>query len=472
MRVHIRSLIVLFIVTTLSTALFSLSLGTLPAFAWEGCTADPAAGDWLAAGDAAYGDGDYAAAFEHYSCAIDADPTDHQAFIKRAQVALLLGRYTNATHDIAVVSLRMSEAGDAWSDITDFLIAEMTADVEGERLLLFRSFAYYMQADPRAHEDFAAMLEADAADVYALLFQSMLSANENGSLENINLNLAKVTELAGETPDVFALIGATIIRLADYGISQEEYDIAMDAFTLALSYDPDHAFTYRWRAQAYVLVENWQAAIDDATRAIELGYGRFLNTAYIERGFAYFQAGRHAEALADYTTALELQPTSNQALHERAWVYDALGDAPAAAADMVAYIHSFTEVIEGAALVPGEITPLEIDGGQVLHLPFEANAGDVLTLHTQGVINSTSSVEELLMILVAPDGTPLVAEDNSENDTITARVEDFAAPQSGTYTLMVALCNCDVTGTVEVLVEVANAPVGTLPAEPSSGSGA
>ncbi|NJK47905.1 tetratricopeptide repeat protein [Candidatus Gracilibacteria bacterium] len=125
--------------------------------------------------------------------------------------------------------------------------------------------------------------------------------------------------------------------------SLERYKEAKEAFTQAISLKPSF-FAYTLRALSNANLRDYQAAISDYSRAIQLQPNDYFS--YSGRGSVYALLGKHQEALADLNKALAMFPKSNQykftAYLGRATTHLAMGDAQAAIAD-------YTAIIDGKA---------------------------------------------------------------------------------------------------------------------------
>lgn len=78
---------------------------------------------------------------------------------------------------------------------------------------------------------------------------------------------------------------------------------------------------YLGRAEAYYETGQYDKAISDFTKAIELGSER-----YTDRGLAYYAMGQYEKAISDYDKTLELHPRYRTTYLHRARVYEKLGN--------------------------------------------------------------------------------------------------------------------------------------------------
>jgi tetratricopeptide (TPR) repeat protein len=93
--------------------------------------------------------------------------------------------------------------------------------------------------------------------------------------------------------------------------SEESGEVAIAACTRVIdsttASKDDLAQAYINRGQEYYLTEDYDRAIADATRAIEIEASK-LQVAYSNRANAWAAKGDRARAIADYTRALRIDP--------------------------------------------------------------------------------------------------------------------------------------------------------------------
>ena len=105
-------------------------------------------------------------------------------------------------------------------------------------------------------------------------------------------------------------------------IMEEEFHAAIDDYTQALKLEPQNEIALAGRGKANTLQGLHKAAASDWASLIALNP---KNDAYYRnRGSSLLAAGQQTEALADFDTSLELNPQGVDAYIGRARVYDAL----------------------------------------------------------------------------------------------------------------------------------------------------
>lgn len=113
--------------------------------------------------------------------------------------------------------------------------------------------------------------------------------------------------------------GARGIEYADLG----NYQRAIKDFDRAIELDPEDAKTYCNRGLAYASLGNHRRAIEDYNKGIEVD-SQYAQT-YLNRGALYGQLGNYQKAIKDFGTAIELDPQFAQAYSNRGLAYQRLG---------------------------------------------------------------------------------------------------------------------------------------------------
>jgi tetratricopeptide (TPR) repeat protein len=172
--------------------------------------------------------------------------------------------------------------------------------------------------------------------------------------------------------------------------------------------------------------------------------------AYRYAGLDTFWAGDYQGALELYTCGIALVP-EDSALNlplgkedplaglflGRAWSNTMLGNKDATHADFYRWIElTEAETVETSLQVAFSGREVEMRFGLVYRLSFDANAGDEFSF----VTDSDDTVDPL-MVLLAPDGTPIASDDDSGgqlNADADARIDSIILPQTGRYRLLIS----------------------------------
>lgn len=86
-------------------------------------------------------------------------------------------------------------------------------------------------------------------------------------------------------------------------------------YSLVIDLTPDYADAFINRGLIYLKFEEFDKAISDFDRAIEIDINK--PNAYYNRGLAYSDLKLHDKAIADYTKTIELDPEDSQAYYNR-----------------------------------------------------------------------------------------------------------------------------------------------------------
>jgi tetratricopeptide (TPR) repeat protein len=110
--------------------------------------------------------------------------------------------------------------------------------------------------------------------------------------------------------------GAAYVVLGNYNQAIEDYDRAIEI-------RPGYVDAYNNRGSAYKGLGNYRRAIEDYNRAIEIRPGYV--DAYNNRGNAYIALGNYKQAIEDYGRAIEIKPDAD-AYYNRGHAYADLGN--------------------------------------------------------------------------------------------------------------------------------------------------
>jgi tetratricopeptide (TPR) repeat protein len=130
------------------------------------------------------------------------------------------------------------------------------------------------------------------------------------------------------------------------------YDITINCCSKAIELDPQFAEAYDWRGLMYYKLGNYDAAIRDYNKVIELGPQLEhrdeikwaviewipLADAYYFRGCSYFELGNYDAAIRDMNKVKELDPQFAEAYSTAGMAYYRLGNKKAAADGYNSYL--------------------------------------------------------------------------------------------------------------------------------------
>ena len=126
--------------------------------------------------------------------------------------------------------------------------------------------------------------------------------------------------------------------------------------------------------------------------------------------------------------------------------YQAFGDQLAAAAHIKTHIDLVTtELRQAAPMAAGTSQALDLVPGRTYEISVSANAGETISITT-----SSRDFYDTIMVLLAPDGTPVVGSDDAN---FYFAAFEYVAPIAGTYRLQVTSFESVNTGELVVTRE-------------------
>lgn len=215
-----------------------------------------------------------------------------------------------------------------------------------------------------------------------------------------------------------AVVAASISSMAAQ--SQQSIDNPMtqamlDVYAKELEANPKDADIYFRRANEYYKFNQYLRALADVDKTLEYapaGNRNLKFQAYMLRADIYQMLDKHREALADFSEALKLDPTSFMALYQKANEEYALGDYSAAKADYTrlrATNPRSVEALTGLARVAVKENDLGraseyMDGAvEMMSADSDIYIRRASVRRMQG--NNTGAVEDLLMAISIDNNT-------------------------------------------------------------------
>lgn len=142
--------------------------------------------------------------------------------------------------------------------------------------------------------------------------------------------------IAGLFSSAFASDNATVKDWYEKGkiaLQGQKHDEAISAFTKAIDTNPAIAECYFYRGIAHGNKGEWDIAINDYTKAIELDK-KVAVFAYNNRGLAYEKKGQLDLAIEDYSQIVQLHPKFGMAYDNRGHAYERKGQKDLALKDL------------------------------------------------------------------------------------------------------------------------------------------
>jgi tetratricopeptide (TPR) repeat protein len=441
------------------TAAVILTASAAPLFA-QNC--DSATHHYRAGSDY-YAAGDYANAYASFSCFLELYPAE----VYPEQTAEVLNMRGNA----------LREQGDWAAAIEQYTLA---LEVQTDYAIAYnnRGWAQFNLGDYEAAlSDYNAAISADPMLAYAynnrgLLYQfqqnlalaasdfeEAISLGADPALwAGYNLNNVRLVEAQqGNTllpEDVTTSTGdtqlETLLEVGRAAHDSGDWRGTVDAMTSVLALDPRNAQAVYLRGRSYTALDNSEAAFADFDQLVSLveagaGYPS-LEYAYWERAIAYAEIGDFAAARADVDRATMIDPGHVNNFIARGTIAALRGDTEAAGQEFLGVmLCGERERIDQPTLPVGEVATLDMREGRVYIIPVRLEAGSFIT------ISAISGEADPVIALLDPNGAPINGDDDS-GFMLTSLIEDFEIDADGTYTLMVSHAGGGSSGNIAVSV--------------------
>lgn len=215
-----------------------------------------------------------------------------------------------------------------------------------------------------------------------------------------------------------AVVAASISSMAAQGqqsIDNPVTQAMLDVYAKELEANPKDADIYFRRANEYYKFNQYLRALADVDKTLEyapVGNRDLKFQAYMLRADIYQMLDKHREALADFSEALKLDPTSFMALYQKANEEYALGDYSAAKSDYTRLRSTnprSVEALTGLARVAVKENDLGraseyMDGAvEMMSADSDIYIRRASVRRMQG--NNTGAVEDLLMAISIDNNT-------------------------------------------------------------------
>ncbi len=284
--------------------------------------------------------GDFPAAIEAYTQAIDVNPRFAPAFLGRALAHLALEQLDGVEQDLTTAIERDDQYGDAYLERAAFWLTqgEFEAALEdldrAEELLpestwlpLYRAEIALAQNEPESALELARL--ANEKDLtllpgYLVLGKALLA---NGSYNKANQALETYTVYMPDDAEGWLALGQAYSGSGSFNEAQ----IALDH---AIEIDETLAQAFVARGLVFIELDEGQKAVNDLLQANRIDRRSFIINLNLGRALA--AAGRLNEARSQFNTSLDLADDDlqlGQVYYWRAQLLEALGNRPAALLD-------------------------------------------------------------------------------------------------------------------------------------------
>ncbi|MCL2720984.1 MAG: hypothetical protein FWD47_06550 [Treponema sp.] len=140
-------------------------------------------------------------------------------------------------------------------------------------------------------------------ELFDIAFKMAEQMNPKGAVENYS----KILELSYPrnnywNPPVFNNIGSNLIDI-------EDYNQALEILNEGISYFPNYYFTYYTRSRIHRFLENWEEAINDCNKCLDLSHDYIF--ALNNRAYCFNRLNAFERTISDYTNAIKISYPEN-----------------------------------------------------------------------------------------------------------------------------------------------------------------
>ena len=278
-------------------------------------------------------------AFLDYNKAIELDANNAMAYFNRGVFYDEIGEYEKAIADYTKTIELDPDYVEAYNNrgvtyeslmecekaIADYTKA-IELDPESAGVYNNRGVASESQGEyEKAIVDYTKVIELDPEKFFGY-YNRGLAYDALGEYESAIADYTKVLELAPDNAIAYNKREGAIKSQ-----NEKEKALAIEKYNNINDFAPVDVNDYYYRGNFYEALGEYENAIADYTKAIELDLENA--SAYSNRGNAYKNLGKYQEAITDFTKLIELNPKNSWAYHNRGYSYDALGEHEKAEAD-------------------------------------------------------------------------------------------------------------------------------------------
>lgn len=217
----------------------------------------------------------------------------------------------------------------------------------------------------------------------------------------------------------------------------------------------------RFKSDAYraLMSGDYQVALENFRRALNINRNDAEAMNWL--GVAYRYLGEYESAIIHIGMAMRLDESYTLPYLSRGITFEAMGNHEASAADYYRYaMLNRSRTLFHAELEGDSTFELPMREGWVYSIPFDAKRNQVLDIDVSTV---APGFVDPLIILIGPEGQALTGDDDISRSEYDATIDEYKAPASGQYTLVVSHAEGGANGTINVDVSLANPAPMSIP---------
>jgi tetratricopeptide (TPR) repeat protein len=214
-----------------------------------------------------------------------------------------------------VNALPLNESVDIYTELID------ANDKEG-RLYTLRAGAWWAAGKrEEAIADFDKAIELGYEVAHAFMSRGLFYASQ-GNHEKAIEDYSKAIEKDPKD-------NSPLINRAASNVLIGKHDLAIEDYSKVLESQPTNAILFQQRAVAFKAMGKLDEAIADFGKAIEVAGEKKMESisAYMSRGYLYFQLNKHTEAVEDFGAVVQINPQAAVAFNNRGYNLFQLGKA-------------------------------------------------------------------------------------------------------------------------------------------------
>lgn len=217
----------------------------------------------------------------------------------------------------------------------------------------------------------------------------------------------------------------------------------------------------RFKSDAYraLMSGDYSAALENFRRALSINHQDAEAMNWL--GVTYRYMGEYETSITHISMAMRLDESYSLPYLSRGITFENMGDSAASAADYFQYaMRNRSRTLFHAELEGDSNFQLPMRDGWVYSIPFDGKRGQELDI---SVATGEPGFVDPLIILIGPDGKPLIGDDDISFSEYDSTISDFHLPKSGQYTLVVSHAEGGSNGMINVDVEVAQPAAMSIP---------
>ena len=310
----------------------------------------------------------------------------------------------------------------------------------GEYKKAIQEFSCLIQLDPTAVEGYRGRIEArlllgEFAEAQRDYTQLTAFAEPLHPDAYQTITAGYSARLAIDPDAVAALTGLSFAHWYFFN-----YPATMHTISHLLDVEPDNLYGTLFQGSSRVLMGTKRAeGAADLERAIQLDPSspdvRFI----VADAYTYGSLPDLQRAFLEATIALQGGLNTARVRAIRGAAYNAFGNTPAAAAEIAIHFDLVTtELVGTSPLTAGSSKTVALVPGRSYEIPLPVTAGQTVSVAT-----SSKDYWDTILVLLAPDGTPVLGADDTKGYMAGF---DWVAPGGGTYKMRVTFFESVNTG--------------------------